>query len=188
VDHFTDEPRVRVLALECRNHLLPEAARHSVGRVESEAVRAAREPMTHHLRDVRSNLRLVVIQRDQTPMTLEGGEVLRSRASLAEPVCVRGSRAVRDHFAQARKASPDVVEHAVEHQLEPLAVRCSHQLLEVTLIAEPRIDREVIERVVAVRLRREDRSERQRGAAKLDGVVEPRAEVLEPMHHRLLAL
>ena len=67
----------------------------------------------------------------------------------------------------------DVVEHAVEQHPQPALVRRGDQRVEVAVVAEPRVDPEVVDGVVAVRLGREHRAEREPGGAQLDGVVQP---------------
>ena len=75
---------------------------------------------------------------------------------------------------KAGNARPDVVEHAVEDQPQAALAGGGHQRVEVALVAEPGVDPEVVDGVVAVGLRGEDRAEQQPVAAELDRVVKPR--------------
>jgi hypothetical protein len=55
------------------------------------------------------------------------------------------------------------------------------QAVEVGVVAEPGVDPEVVEGVVAVRRGGEDRSEQQPVAAQLDHVVQPRRQLRQPV-------
>jgi hypothetical protein len=79
-----------------------------------------------------------------------------------------------------------VVEHPVENDAQATACRLGDQVVEILLVAEPGIDREVIHGVVAVGLGREDRSEQQARAAESGRVIEPSGQLPEPVPDRLL--
>ena len=66
-------------------HLRPEPVGDRVGGVESPAVGAARQPVRHHVDGVVDDVGVVVVQRDQLAVTLEGVEVV---AAPTEPRAV----------------------------------------------------------------------------------------------------
>ena len=68
---------------------------------------------------------------------------------------------------------PDVAEHSVQHESQPARPARCHQVVEVLLTAKTRIDAELVDAVVTVRLRRELRPEQQPGCTELDRVVQP---------------
>ena len=78
-----------------------------------------------------------------------------------------------------------MVEHAVEDQPQAALVSGGDQRVEVALVAEPGVDPEVVDGVVAVGLRGEHRAEQQAVAAELDRVVKPRFQVPQPVPRRL---
>ena len=80
-----------------------------------------------------------------------------------------------------------MVEHPVEHQPQAALLGGGDQGIEVALVTEPRVDPEVVDGVVAVGLRGEDRPEQQPVAAELDRVVKPRRQLRQPVAGRLAA-
>ena len=80
-----------------------------------------------------------------------------------------------------REISSDVVEHAVEQHPQPARLRLGDQMVEVGVVAEPRVDAVVVGGVVAVCARREHRPERDSGRAEFDGVVEPVDDPAQPV-------
>ena len=95
VDDLADEPRVGERGANAGEHLGPEPVGHRVGRIETPAVGAATEPVRHHVDRVVDDLGVVVIERDQFAVALEGVEVV---APLTEPrrVCEVGGDVVED--------------------------------------------------------------------------------------------
>jgi hypothetical protein len=79
-----------------------------------------------------------------------------------------------------------VVEHTVEDQPQATLVGRGHQGVEVAFVAEPGVDLEVVDRVVPMCFRGEDRTEQQPVAAEFDRVVEPCLQVPQPVPDRLL--
>ena len=74
-----------------------------------------------------------------------------------------------------------MVEHPVEDDAQAAPGGFGDQAVEVLLIAEPGIYLEVIDGVVAMGAGREDGPEQQARAAKLDRVVEPSAQLPQPV-------
>ena len=66
-----------------------------------------------------------------------------------------------------------MVEDAVEQHPQPAPVRLGDQMVEVGVVAEPRVDAVVVGGVVTVCAGGEQRPERDAGRAEFDGVVEP---------------
>ena len=79
-----------------------------------------------------------------------------------------------------------MVEHPVEDDTQAAAAGLGHQVVEVVLIAEPGIDLEVVDGVVAVGLGGEDRAEQQARAAELDRIVQPALQLPQPVPDGLL--
>jgi hypothetical protein len=138
----------------------------------------------HHLDHVRQDGGLVVVQLDKLAVALED-RVIRPVRCPPEPPGRRRARAAGDRRLEGGELPADMVEHAVEyHPQAPLPGR-GHQGVEVVVVAEPRVDPEVIGGVVPVRLGGEDRAEQQPVAAELDRVVKPRFQVPQPVPDRL---
>ena len=76
--------------------------------------------------------------------------------------------------------APHVVEHPVEQDPQAAVVRGGDERVEVGVVTEAGIDPEVVGRVVAVRLGREDGPEQDAGDAELNGVVQPGGELPQP--------
>ena len=70
-----------------------------------------------------------------------------------------------------------MVEHAVEHHVDAALAAGSHEVVEVLVGTQARIDLEVVKGVVAVGDRAENRAEQQPVAAELDQVVQPGLEL-----------
>ena len=157
----------------------PERGRDRVGGVEPPAACPAAEPVLHHLDHVAEHRGLVVVELDELAVALEHRVVAVGGA--LEPA--RGGRpgAAVQRGLERREPPADVVEHAVEDQPQPALVGRRHQRVEVGLVAQPGVDPEVVGGVVPVALRREDRPEQQAVAAELDGVVQPRLELPQPV-------
>ena len=77
-----------------------------------------------------------------------------------------------------------MVEHPVEYQPHAALVGGGHERVEIGIVTEPPVDPEVVDRVVPVRLRCEDRPEEQPVAAELDRVVQPRFQLRQPVPDR----
>jgi hypothetical protein len=78
-------------------------------------------------------------------------------------------------------ATADVVEHAVELHPQAAAVRFGYDRVEIVLVAQARVNAEMVEGVVAVGGSAEDGSERDPGRAQLDRVVQPGDDAAEPV-------
>ena len=124
-----------------------------------------------------------MVELDQLAVALEDRE-LAVRPAL-EPARRRRSRPAVQRGLERGEAAADVVEHPVEDQPHAARVGGGHERVEVVLVAEPRVDPEVVHGVVAVRLRREDRPEQQPVAAELDRVIQPRRQPPQPVPDRL---
>ena len=79
-----------------------------------------------------------------------------------------------------------MVEDAVEGDPQAAGVRLGDQAVEVGVVAEPRVDPEVVDGVVAVRFGGEDGTEQEPVAAQVDRVVEPILQLWQAMHDRRL--
>ena len=81
----------------------------------------------------------------------------------------------------AGEVGPDMVEDTVEQDAQTTSVRLGDQVVEVRVVAEPRIDPVVVGGVVAVRSRGEYRAERDTRGPEFDGVVEPLDDAAQPV-------
>lgn len=108
-----------------------------------------------------------MIEREQTAMSFEGVKV---SWAAAEPAC---RRIVMCRFAIAGEVDTDVVEHAVEKHPQAPAMGLGDEVVEIMVVAEPRIDPVVVGRVVTVCARSENRPQRDPRRTELDGVIEP---------------
>ena len=190
VDHLPDEVRPGMPGPDPGHHLGPERGGHGVGRVQPPAVRARVQPVVHHPRDIVGHGRLVVVERHQGLVALERA-VLRLRARLPvrrpgqpEPRGLGRIRALFQHPLEGREAAAHVVEDPVEQHPQPARVRGLHQASEVPLIPEPGVDPVVVGGVVSVRLRGEDRPERDPRGTQVHGVVQPAGQLPEPVRDR----
>ena len=86
-----------------------------------------------------------------------------------------------DRVAVAGEVGPDMVEDTVEQDAQTATVRLGDKLVEVRVVAEPRIDPLVVGGVVAVSPRLEDRPERDSRCAEFDGVVQPFDDAAQPV-------
>ena len=122
--------------------------------------------MTHHLDGVVDDVGVGVVERDQPAVSLECHEVAAARP---EP----GPVAALLRLSEAVELGSDVVEHSVEENAQPAGATFRHQVVEVVVGAQPRVDAVVVGGVIAVGLRREHRPQRQPGGSEFDGVVQP---------------
>src|ERR1700724_3064854 len=72
-----------------------------------------------------------------------------------------------------------MVEDAVENDPQTTAVCGFDQLIEIGVVAETLINPEMVDGVVTVRGRGENRPKQEPGRAEVDGVVQPRRDVTE---------
>ena len=100
-------------------------------------------------------------------MAFEGVESARPAAKPAR------CRIVLGRLAVTRKFHADVIEHAVQQYPQPPSPRFGDQVVEIIVVAEPRVDAVVVGGVVTVCARGEDRPQRDPRGAELDSVVEP---------------
>jgi hypothetical protein len=136
----------------------------------------------HHVRDVVGHLGIVVVEGHERPVALEADGL--AAVVPAEPAALRGVRPVLQGGDEARVGAPDVVEDAVEEHAHAALVGGGEQGVQVGVVAEPRVDPEVVDGVVAVRLGCEHRAEREPVRAEPDEVVEPVDEDRQPVLHR----
>jgi len=178
VDDLAEKPGLGRVGAHARQHPGPEGGVHGVRGVEAPTVRAAVQPMGHDARDVVGGGVGLVAQACERPVALEDA---RPGAAGRVPVDVDelggvAVRAVAERLADERVVVADVGEHAVEHQSQAALAARGDEGVELGVAAEPGVDAVLVEAVVAVRLRGEDRAEQEAGGAEVDGVVQPRQE------------
>ena len=85
-------------------------------------------------------------------------------------------------MSDRREVPAHMVEDAVEQQPHAPGPTGRDQGVEVGVITQPRIDLEVVDRVVAVAAGGEDRAEQQAVAAPGNQVIEPPLQPRQPVH------
>ena len=167
MNDFAEEVGIGMLGAHFRQHRCPEPRRHGVGSVQAPAIGAAVEPMIHHPDDILGDSGLIVIQGHELAVPLEAGVVRfdsgtpRFLPGEPEPRCERRPAALGEDLCEGRKGAPDVVEDPVEQDSQPATVRGAHQGVKIGLVAEARIDPEMVDRVVPMSRRSEDGAERE---------------------------
>jgi len=185
VDHLPEEPGLGERFSHRGQRLGPELRLDRVGGVEPPPAGTAAEPVAHHLGHVGEHRGLVVVELDELAVPFEDREVAGVRPAL-EPAGLRRRRSPGERRLERREPAPDVIEHPVQDQPQATLASRGHQRVKVGVVAEPRVDAEIVGGVVPVGLGREDRSQEQPAAAELDRVVEPRLELPEPVPDRLV--
>ena len=126
------------------------------------------------------DLRAAVVQGDELPMTFEGpvGEPVAAVAREVEPKPARiwRSRSVGQYISEAREVSTDVVEHAVEQDLQVAIVACLDEGGKIVLVPQPLVDPEVVNGIITVRHRHEDGSQHDAATAQAPNMVQPSQE------------
>lgn len=157
VDHLTHEIRVRVARPNPVGDLRPEAFAHRVGGVQPPPGDAAVQPVDHHLDHVVHHGRLCVVERHQMVVALEvlivGLRAGRPRVRTSRPVQVepggcRGRRASGQHSREGAVRPGHVVEHPVQHHPDPPSACGLDQRIHVRLVAQARVDPEMVDSVV----------------------------------------
>ena len=182
VDDLAEEPRPRMVAAHGRQDPGPEVGRHRVGRVQAPAVDAAGEPVPHDVGGVVDGGPAGVVQARQVPVPLEHA---RARALRGPPVDVeQGGRLAVGPLvqgpAQEGVVGADVAEDAVEHEAQPALPAGGDEVVEVGVPSQARVDAQLVQGVVAVAGRGEDRAQQEAGGAQLDGVVQPVQQPAQP--------
>lgn len=118
--------------------------------------------MPHDVDGVVGDLGVVVVQRDQVAVAFE--------SAVAQP-----------RLAATGKVHADVVEHSVKQHAQAAPVCFSNHVVEISVVAEPRVDVVVVGGVVAVGARSEDRPQCNTRRAQGDRVVEPRGDAPQPV-------
>ena len=113
------------------------------------------------------------------------GMVEREKLAVSLPARQAAVGQAKRKLLGARVAGRDVVEDAVEHDVESAFAARRHESLEILLGAQASVDRHVVEGVVAVGGRFEDRAQENAGASELHRVVEPGDQPQEPMLARI---
>ena len=137
--------------------------------------------MRHHVADQLDHVGTGMVQPDEVVAAFEVEPRRRAGAEVdVEPACVEGVRVCK-RLDQLREVGGNVVEDPIEQYSDAPVVAGLHEVIEVGIVAQPGVDPEVVEGVVAVAAGREDRTQRQPVAAQHDQVVEPRLDPPEPM-------
>ena len=119
-----------------------------------------------------------MVQREQIIVSFEGVKVAGTPAKPAR------RRVVMRCFAIAGEVGTDVVEHAVQKHSQASPMRFGDEVVEIVVVAEPRIDPVMIGGVVTVCARSEDRPERDTRRTELNGVIEPISDPPQPVFTR----
>ena len=203
VDHLAHQQAVLAHRIRHPAELAPEVRLDLVRHVEAPPVDAnLLQPKLGHVEDVVSNrgLRQVQPRKHGVPLPAVVREA-RPGLGVAPPLVIPSShahvvpvgelrvgRAVLHQILKRKVSFPRVVEDAVQHNLDVDVVQLLHDLLEQLDVAETPVDLEVIERVVAVRARLEERREVHRVDAQLLEVLVVVADVRQSGHNLRLAV
>src|SRR6266567_2508032 len=76
----------------------------------------------------------------------------------------------------------DMIEHAVEHDAQSSVMGRLDQRIEIGFITEPFVDLKMIDLVVAMRGRGEDRTEQDPGGTEIHRVIQPPGKMVKTMH------
>ena len=145
--------------------------------------------MIHHPDDILGDSGLIVIQGHELAVPLEAGVVRfdsgtpRFLPGEPEPRCERRPAALGEDLCEGRKGAPDVVEDPVEQNSQPATVRGAQQGVKIGLVAEARIDPEMVDRVVPMSRRSEDGAEREARRPQFHRVIQPRFQLRQAMGH-----
>ena len=193
MDHLAHEPGLGELLADGGQHGGPEFGRHGVGGVQPPAVDPAPQPVHHDVPDVVTNQGRAVIERDQGVVAFEvvGRDHAVGVVQPGHPELGLGSGTFGQGLGHRREVSTGVVEDAVEQQPHATGPAGGDQGIEIGVVAEPGVDLEVVDRVVAMAARGEDRPEQQPVGAQRDQVIEPSQQLRQAMNlpasrHRLL--
>src|SRR5216683_4203361 len=96
-----------------------------------------------------------------------------------EPSGLRSCRSLGDNALKGPKFTADMVEDAVENDPQTTTVCGIDQFVKIGIVAETLINPEIVDGVVTVRGRGENRPQQEPGRAEVDGVVQPRCDMAE---------
>ncbi len=174
VDDLAQQPDVGVARQHGVGDRPPGLRARCVRRVEPPAVRADLGPVQDDAGHVGGDRGLVEVELHELVVALE---VPRVRTDPADPAACGGVGPVLERPGHDRVIARDVVEDPVEHEAHPAVAARRGEVAEGAGRAQPGVDREVVEGVVAVRARAEDRPEQESVGAEGDDVVEPLLEL-----------
>ena len=91
-------------------------------------------------------------------------------------------RPIRECALKQRMLAADMIEHAVEHDAQSPVMGRLDERIKIGFITEPFVDLKMIDRVVTMRGRGEDRPKQNPGHAEIRGIIQPSDKMPEPMH------
>ena len=91
-------------------------------------------------------------------------------------------RPIRECALEQRMLTADMIEHAIEHDTQSPVMGRLDERIEISFITEPLVDLKMIDRVVAMRGRCEDRTKQDAGGTEIHRVIQPPSKMVETMH------
>ena len=174
VDDLAQQPEVGVVRQDGLGDRSPGIGPRRVRRVEPPPVRADLGPVQDDPGHVVGDRRLGEVELHEVVVALE---VHRVRPGPPDPAPRLGVRPVLQGPYDDLVVARHVVEDAVQHDAHTLVAARGREVAERLGGAEPRVDGEVVQSVVAVGGRAEDRPQEQPVGAEGDDVVEPLLEL-----------
>src|SRR5437667_8571238 len=91
-------------------------------------------------------------------------------------------RPIRECALEQRMLTADMIEHAIEHDTQSPVMGRLDERIKIGFITEPFVDLKMIDRVVTMRGRGEDRPKQNPGHAEIHGIIQPSDKMPEAMH------
>ena len=154
MDDLAEDPHVGVLRTHRRQDRSPELRIDGVGGVESPTVDTAVRPVVHDPGDELANGGVVMVEGDEVTVALKDVGLTVTPADHPSGIGVRpGHQGILHDLVTTR----DVVEHPVKQYRQATGVSGIDKVIEVGVVAEARIDGEIVQGVVTMAGRGEDR-------------------------------
>ena len=150
---------MRFLSLDQRTKFSEEIHIYAVCRIEPQSVDIELiDPHAHGIKQMLHHSGIAQIQLDKLLMSLPTVIVEAVSAGIAvvkvqsrEPVLVWGIPKLLLHILECPETSADMIEHAVQHDVDMIFPKLRKHLLELILRAQPGIGIKIIRCVIAMR-------------------------------------
>src|SRR5437899_12978510 len=90
-------------------------------------------------------------------------------------------RPIRECALEQRMLTADMIEHAIEHDTQSPVMGRLDERIKIGFITEPFVDLKMIDRVVTMRGRGDDRPKQNPGHAEIHGIIQPSDKMPEAM-------
>jgi hypothetical protein len=158
VDHFAEQPEVRIQVPAALGQLAQEALFQQVGHIQAQPVQVELpHPALHRFQEVCPDLGIARVELGELgvpfPVVVEEGVAQGTAGAeihAAEPVAVRGGLPLDLQVAEGPEVTADVMEHAVQDQADAAAVQLRGQGGKRGVVTQAPVHPAVVGRVVAV--------------------------------------